>query len=180
MSERETPERAAAQPGEAPGGAEPSAEEKMRQDLEKARAEAADNLEQLRRARADYANYKRRCDQERAEIGQTANAMLILKLLPALDDLERAFRTLPAELSSLTWTDGVLLIHRKLQAALESEGLKLIEAKGRFDPAVHEAVTHELSADHEEGDILGEVQKGYRLGERVLRPSLVRVARKSE
>ena len=179
MFEQGNPEREGAQSGAAKGENE-AARDLLQQELDKARAEAADYLDQIRRARADYANYKRRCEQERNEIGQAAGGALILRMLPVLDDLERAFKTLPPELSTLTWTDGVFLIYRKLQGALESQGLKLIDLKGaRFDPALHEAVTYEPSSDHEEGDILGEVQKGYKLGDRVLRPSLVRVAKKS-
>jgi molecular chaperone GrpE len=179
MDERGTPEGGGTQSGVAAGGTDPAKDLSSQQELDKARAETADYLDQLRRARADYANYKRRCEQERSEVGQAAGAALILKLLPVLDDMERAFKTLPPELSSLTWTDGMFLIYRKLQGALESLGLTLIDLKGaKFDPALHEAVTHEPSPDREEGDILGEVQKGYKLGDRVLRPSLVRVAKK--
>ena len=179
MDERGTPDGESTHSGAATAGTEPARDIPLQQELDKARAEAADYLDQLRRARADYANYKRRCEQERSEVGQAAGAALILRLLPVLDDLERAFKTLPPELASLTWTDGMFLIYRKLQGALESQGLTLIDLKGaKFDPSLHEAVTHEPSPDREEGDILGEVQKGYKLGDRVLRPSLVRVAKR--
>lgn len=149
----------------------------LRRQLAEAEAKAAEYLDGWQRARAEFANYKRRNDQEKNELIKVANAALITRLLPALDDFERAFQTLPPGLSSLTWIDGIFLIYRKLLAILEAEGLTPIETQGQvFDPSVHEAVTHEPSTEYEEGHIIGEVQKGYKLGDRVLRPSLVRVS----
>ncbi len=149
----------------------------LRQQLAEAEAKAAEYLDGWQRARAEFANYKRRNDQEKSDLIKMANAALIARLLPILDDFDRAFQTLPSELRHLTWIDGVFIIHRKLLALLESEGLAPIEAEGQvFDPAIHEAVTHEPSTEYEEGQIIGEVQKGYKLGERVLRPGLVRVS----
>lgn len=152
--------------------------EALRQELEKAKAQAAEYLEGWQRARAEFANYKKRNEQERQELSKLANATLITRLLPIFDDFERAFQTLPRSLLNLTWIDGIALIYRKLQAILEAEGLTLIETEGQsFDPLLHEAVTYEESAEHDEGQIIGEVQKGYKLGDRVLRPALVRVAK---
>lgn len=152
--------------------------ETLRQELEKAKAQAAEYLEGWQRARAEFANYKKRNEQERQELSKLANATLITRLLPIFDDFERAFQTLPRSLLNLTWIDGIALIYRKLQAILEAEGLTLIETEGKsFDPLLHEAVTYEESDDHDEGQIIGEVQKGYKLGDRVLRPALVRVAK---
>jgi len=152
--------------------------ETVRQELEKAKAQAADYLDGWQRARAEFANYKKRNEQERQELFKLANTTLITRLLPIFDDFERAFQTLPRSLLSFTWIDGVALIYRRLQAILEGEGLTLVETEGQsFDPLLHEAVTYEESAEHEEGQIIGEVQKGYQLGDRVLRPALVRVAK---
>jgi len=152
--------------------------EALRQELEKAKAQAAEYLEGWRRTQADFANFKKRNEQERKELLKVANATLITKLLPIFDDFERAFQTLPSNLLRLTWIDGIALIYRRLQAILEGEGLTIIETEGQsFDPLLHEAVTYEESDDHEEGQIIGEVQKGYKLGDRVLRPALVRVAK---
>ena len=152
--------------------------EALRQELEKAKAQAADYLDGWQRARAEFANYKKRNEQERQDLFKLANATLITRLLPIFDDFERAFQTLPRSLLSFTWIDGVALIYRRLQAILEAEGLTLIETEGQsFDPLLHEAVTSEESAEHQEGQIIGEVQKGYKLGDRVLRPALVRVAK---
>jgi len=152
--------------------------ETLRQELEEAKAQAAEYLDGWQRARAEFANYKKRNEQERQELFKLANSTLISRLLPIFDDFERAFQTLPSNLLSLTWIDGVALIYRKLQAVLGGEGLILIETEGQsFDPLLHEAITYEESADHEEGQIIGEVQRGYKLGDRVLRPALVRVAK---
>jgi len=184
-------EAAETTPEAAPSATEVSAEEEqkaekaeeedeiavLRRQLAEAEAKAAEYLDGWQRARAEFANYKRRNDQEKNELIKVANAALITRLLPALDDFERAFQTLPPGLSSLTWIDGIFLIYRKLLAILEAEGLTPIETQGQvFDPSVHEAVTHEPSTEYEEGHIIGEVQKGYKLGDRVLRPSLVRVS----
>lgn len=152
--------------------------EALRQELEEAKAQAAEYLDGWQRARAEFANYKKRNEQERQELFKLANTTLITRLLPIFDDFERAFQTLPRNLLSFTWIDGVALIYRRLQAILEAEGLTLMETEGQsFDPLVHEAVTYEESAEHQEGQIIGEVQKGYKLGDRVLRPALVRVAK---
>lgn len=152
--------------------------EALRQELEEAKAQEAEYLDGWQRARAEFANYKRRNEQERQELFKLANTTLITRLLPIFDDFERAFQTLPSNLLSLTWIDGVALIYRRLQAILEGEGLTLTDTEGQsFDPLLHEAVTYEESAEHEEGQIIGEVQKGYKLGDRVLRPALVRVAK---
>jgi molecular chaperone GrpE len=152
--------------------------EALRQELEEAKAQAAEYLDGWQRARAEFANYKKRNEQERQELSKLANVTLITRLLPIFDDFERAFQTLPSNLLSFTWIDGVVLIYRRLQAILEAEGLTLMETEGQhFDPLLHEAVTYEESSEHEEGQIIGEVQRGYKLGDRVLRPALVRVAK---
>ena len=150
----------------------------LRRELEEAKAQAAEYLDGWQRSRAEFANYRRRQEQGREELHKLANATLVGRLLPAMDDFERAFWTLSPELMGLTWIDGIALIHRKLQAALEAEGLTAIEVEpGQpFDPLLHEAVTRESHEAFEEGHVIAEVQKGYKLGERLLRPSLVRVS----
>jgi molecular chaperone GrpE len=152
--------------------------DRLQEELEQARGQAAEYLEGWQRAQAEFSNYKRRQEAERAQTAMLANAMLLRKLLPVVDDFERAMATLPGSLGQLTWCEGVLLIQHKLRALLESEGVKPIETEGQaFDPRYHEAVTYEEVSDREEGQIIGEVQRGYTLGERVLRPALVRVAK---
>jgi len=152
--------------------------EKLREELEKAGAQAAEYLDGWQRTQAEFSNYKKRQEVERAQMIALANAALLYKLLPIVDDFERAIATLPVNLSKLTWCEGVLLIKHKLGAILESEGVKPIETEGQmFDPRYHEAVTYEEVSGYDDGQIVGEVQRGYILGERVLRPALVRVAK---
>ncbi|HEY67224.1 MAG TPA: nucleotide exchange factor GrpE [Thermoflexia bacterium] len=152
--------------------------ERLREELEKAKAQAAEYLDGWQRTQAEFSNYKKRQEAERAQVTALANATLLRKLLPIVDDFERALATLPAGLSQLTWCEGVFLIKHKLDAILESEGVKPIETEGQtFDPRYHEAVTHEEVSGYEDGQIIGEVQRGYTLGEWVLRPALVRVAK---
>jgi molecular chaperone GrpE len=128
-------------------------------------------LENWRRAEADFENYKRRIEQERAESAKFAGMSLILNILPVVDDLERAFKSIPEKLAHLTWTEGIRLIHRKLQATLEAQGVTEIQALGEtFDPSIHEAVGQIAG---KEGKVIEEAQKGYRLHGRVIRPSFV-------
>jgi len=157
----------------------PEAElERLRQELEAARAQAAEYLDGWQRTQAEFANYRKRQEAEFMERVRLNNAVLIARILPVLDDLERAVQTLPPGLQSLTWVEGVFLIKRKLEVILEAEGLKPIETEGKFfDPLYHEAVTYEDVPGYEDGQIIGEVQRGYMLGDRVIRPALVRVAR---
>lgn len=178
-------ERPAEEPEEAAEAEKPPEEaekvdelEALRRELEKAKAQAAEYLEGWQRTQAEFANYKKRNEQERQELLKLANATLIAKLLPIMDDFERAFQTLPRSLARLTWIDGIALIHRRLQAILEAEGLTVIETKGQsFDPLLHEAVSYEEVEGYDDGQIIEEVQKGYKLHDRILRPALVRVAR---
>jgi molecular chaperone GrpE len=148
----------------------------LRSQLDAARSEAQRYLDNWRRAEADFANYKKRVEQEREETRRFANASLIINILPVLDDLERALQSLDARLAGLTWFDGIRLIYRKLQAVLEAAGVREIPAEGQpFDPRYHEAIHY---AEGEEGKVLAVVQKGYTLHDRVLRPALVIVGKR--
>ena len=151
----------------------------QREELEKAKAQAAEYLDGWQRARAELANARKRFEKDRSEAGQFAAASLLRKILPVLDDVDRAMKTVPDDLRQHPWVDGVALIQRKFQTILESEGVKPIEVKpgDPFDPTQHEAMTHEESAERKEGEIIAEVQKGYRFRAEVLRPTLVRVAK---
>lgn len=153
---------------------EPTAEEEP-ESLEEALAEAKQKVEQYlanwQRTQADFVNYKRRSEQEREEIGKFAKSQLILNLLPVLDDIERAFESITPQVARLKWVEGIRLIERKLRSALEAEGLSQIDALGEpFDPNVHEAAMHSKG---EEGMVVQELQKGYMLNDRVIRPSMV-------
>ena len=172
-------------------------EEKVEQeDVEQAEVKQAEDIESLKkalaeekeksekclanwqRAQADFINYKRRNEQERAEVVNYANSTLILNLLPVLDDLERALASVPDELAESRWVDGIRHIYRKLQAVLEAQGVSVIEAEGKdFDPNFHEAV---MAVEGEEGKVIEETQKGYKLRNRVIRPTKVKVGKGSE
>jgi len=150
----------------------------LKKALEEEKAKAERHLNNWQRAEADFDNYKKRAEQERSESTKFANMVLILSLLPILDDLERAFNSLPAKLAQLTWIDGIRLIYRKLQATLEARGLSEIKTLGEnFDPTVHEAVSQ---GEGEEGKVIEELQKGYKLYDRVIRPALVVVGKGKE
>lgn len=134
----------------------------------------------LQRMAADFANYRKRNDAERAEFAKFAKADLITKLLDVLDGYDRALASVPEELkgpAGNNWVEGMWLIERKLRQILESEGLVPVESLGKpFDPYVHEAVAH-VESDQPEGTVTQEHQKAYRLHDRVIRPALVSVAK---
>jgi molecular chaperone GrpE len=154
--------------------AQPSAESAA-SELAKAKEEAQKFRENWHRAEADFQNYKRRTEQERDESRKFANVAVIINLLPVLDDFERAFGSLDSRLAGLSWFDGIYLIYRKLGQLLENSGVTPIQAEGQpFDPRFHEAVQH---ADGEEGKVISEVQRGYKLHDRVLRPAMVVVGK---
>ncbi len=170
------PEEGSGQTATGTGGGDDSTA--LKEELEKTRAKSEEYLDNWRRAAADLSNYRKRAERDASEIVKTANSVLILRLLPVLDDMDRAFQTIPEELRDLTWVDGIRLISRKLLAILESEGLKPIEAVGKpFDPNLHEAVIHEETDKYDEGLVISELQKGYKLNDRVLRPTLVKVSK---
>ena len=150
--------------------------EHLERELAEARAKGEEHLYNWQRSAADFANFKRRTEEERASVGQFSNALLIGKLLGVLDDFDRALDNVPSEAHD-AWIEGVKLVERKLRGVLEAEGVTPIEALGQpFDPNLHEAVAHEETAEHPDNQVIGEVQRGYRLRDRVIRPSLVRVA----
>ncbi|HEU5011563.1 MAG TPA: nucleotide exchange factor GrpE [Roseiflexaceae bacterium] len=145
--------------------------------IEQLEKEAAEYKDQWLRATADYRNFKRRTDQERAELIRSASAGLLLKLLPVVDDLERAMSSVTPDVENTQWYGGVKLIQQKLQTVLESEGVTPIEAVGQeFDPNLHEAVIYE-EGDGNTTSVTAELQKGYKLRDRVLRPAMVKVGK---
>ena len=152
--------------------------ESLKKALAEEQAKAESYLANWQRAQADFINYKRRVEQERGETIRCANIDLMLSLLPAIDDMERAFVSTPHGQSEPSWMEGVRLIERKLKTCLETEGLTPIKALGElFDPNVHEAVRQDKG---EEGIVIEEVQKGYKLHDRVIRPSKVVVGNGEE
>ena len=131
--------------------------------------------DRLLRLAADFENYKKRAARERQEYVQLANEGLIGELLPVLDDLERALAAAEQH-EEAQLEEGVRLVHRALAALLERHGVRRIETDGKFDPHVHEALLSQPSEEAESGSVLDVVQKGYKLGDRVVRPARVIVA----
>ncbi|HET7554044.1 MAG TPA: nucleotide exchange factor GrpE [Gaiellaceae bacterium] len=137
-------------------------------------AERDEHLNDLKRVAAEFENYRKRVARDQESLVARAHERLVKELLPVLDDLERALAA-AEEHQEAQLEEGVRLVHRELESALRREGLAEIETNGRFDPHVHEALLSQPS-DGEEGSILEVVQKGYRLGDRVVRPARVVVA----
>ena len=150
--------------------------DELQQQLDESQAQAEEHMRAWQRTAADYSNYKRRTDEERDTVAVFANALLIGKLLAVLDDFDRALDHVPPDTDD-AWVEGVRLVERKLRGVLEAEGVTPIESIGQpFDPNVHEAVVHEETADYPDNHVIDELQRGYRLHDRVLRPALVKVA----
>lgn len=150
----------------------------LQHDLDQAKQQAQEYLEGWQRARAEFANYKKRVTRDQEEARNRIAADTLTKYLGVLDDLERALKERPEDGDAAAWAEGIELIYRKMFGVLETEGVEVIDADGQhFDPTMHEAISHDESEDHEEGDVIEVVQPGYRLGERVLRPAMVRVAK---
>jgi len=150
------------------------------QELERARAEAAEYLDNWRRTAAELSNARKRMLREQTEFKAQATARVLQALLPIMDDIDRAFEALPPEQANSEWVEGFRLIQRKLQALLENEGVVPIATEGQmFDPMLHHAITHEEHEGFTDGQIIAEVARGYKLNDKVLRPSMVRVAKGS-
>ncbi len=132
--------------------------------------------EGLARARADFANFRRRTQQEQEEQAKFATALLVAEFLPILDNFERALETIPQELRFFSWLQGVDLVHQMARNVLEKRGLEPIDTHEQpFDPNFHEVVLREGEDDGGEAVVLEEMQRGYMMHGRVLRPSLVKV-----
>ena len=155
-----------------------SEEESIEEQVKRLQTEAEEYLDGWQRARAEFANFKKRTQRDAEHARERIAGEIITHFLGVKDDIERALSRAPETDDFQEWTLGIELIHQKLQALLDAEGVELIEAEGeRFDPNFHEAVSFEESEDHEEGLIIDITQPGYKLGERVLRPAMVRVAK---
>ena len=158
--------------GEVTAG-EPSLEDQ----LQEARDEAAKNLDSYLRAQAELANARKRFEKQRTQTYVNANSDMVARLLPVLDDFERAIDTVPEEIAGEAWYEGIELVYRKLLGILTSLNVQEIEALGQpFDPNFHEALGVEPSEEVESGAVSRVMVKGYRLGDKVIRPSLVYVA----
>jgi len=143
----------------------------LTQTLAEEKEKAETYLANWQRAQADFTNYKRRSEQEKEELSKFTKAQVMTGLLSVLDDMERALESVPPQMAEATWVEGIRLIERKLRTGLEAQGLSLIIALGEtFDPNFHEAAGHSKGA---EGIVVLEMQKGYMLYDRVLRPTMV-------
>jgi molecular chaperone GrpE len=175
----ERPSADAAVAPEAAAGADPPAGDLALADLVRERDDLRDRL--LRTA-AEFDNFRKRTERERRELHEAAAADLIRDLLTVVDDLERALAATPEAAAAGTpvegFREGVELIHRQVLDVLRRRGVAPIESEGQaFDPLWHEAVSYEPADGRPDGEIIGEVRRGYRLGQRLLRPSMVRVAK---
>jgi molecular chaperone GrpE len=147
-------------------------------EVEQLRRSAEEYKSLAQRVQADFLNYKRRVESERQAQGEAVRAETIRFFLPVVDDLERALGQLPADAAGQSWVEGLSLIGRNLAASFERLGLERLGAEGEpFDPTQHEAVSYEVHPSHPEGHIATVYRPGYRLGERVVRPAQVVVAR---
>ena len=154
-----------------PQDAVPEGMESLEQALAEAKKKVDEYLANWQRTQADFINFKRRNEQERQEFNKFANSSLYCSILPVLDDLERALNAIPEEFSGDDWVEGVRLVERKFKTILEGQWVKPICALGMdFDPNLHEALRQEKG---KEGMVISEIQKGYMLQDKLLRPARV-------
>ena len=159
---------------EGPAGGTPGATDDPLAALQKERDALQDRL---LRTVAEFDNYRKRVDRDRREQAEAATADVLGDLLPIIDDLERALQA-PVDDAGEAYRKGVELIHRQMLELLRRRGVTLIQAVGTdFDPRFHQAVVHEVSPDHHDGEVIEELRRGYMLGDRLLRPSMVKVAK---
>lgn len=150
----------------------------LQMQVKESQSMAEEYLEGWQRAKAEFQNYKKRIEKERDQYYQNKTAEILIKYLEILDDLDLALKDKPSDGGESSWADGIELVYRKLQGILETEGVEQIETDGQFfDPHLHEAISHEESDEHESDQIIAVLKQGYRLGDRILRPAVVRVAR---
>ena len=154
--------------GALPGSAEASELQRQRDDY----------YDRLLRQTAEFENYRKRIDRERQSLAEATAASVMEELLPLMDDLERALKADAGTEGADAYRRGVELIHRQLGEILRKRGVRAIEAVGTpFDPHVHQAVAYDPAEGHADGEVLEEFRRGYMLGDRLLRPSMVRVAK---
>ncbi len=156
---------------------EPAAGPSAADELAAARRERDDCHDRLLRKTAEFDNYRKRVERERRDAAQHAAADLIEALLPIVDDFERALQA-DAGPEAAAYRQGVELIYKQIQDLLARRGVTPIEAVGQpFDPHLHQAITYEASPGRAEGEVIEEVRRGYKQGDRLLRPAMVKVAK---
>ena len=157
------------------GTVEQASMEAMLAELNQVRTDMAEMLDSLQRSRAEFANYRRRIEQEREQLRVRAAESIVRKLLPVADDFERALRSVPEEVAATSWFDGIRLVERKLWGVLEAEGVAPMESVGQpFDPSRHEAVMVDEGVPNAD-TVIEEYQRGYLVNDTVLRPAMVKV-----
>ncbi len=151
--------------------------DQLQRDLETTRSDSRNNLDGWQRALADYNNLRRRTEQERDQMKDEVVGKVVTPFLDVLDDLELAIKNRPADGSEKAWGEGIELVYRKLLGRLEMQGVTPMSAVGEpFDPRRHEAILQSDSDEFESGQVMEVLKPGYTIGERVLRPALVRIA----
>ena len=170
-------------PGQPAGGSDTDASseaevvDQLTAQLEVAKSLAAEHLASLQRTAADFANFRRRTAEDREREFGLASEALLRKVLVVADDFDRALDHMPAEFKDAGWIEGITRLDRTRRALLESDGVTPIDSVGRaFDPHEHEAIAIVPGTGRPDGEVVDEVQRGYRVRERVLRPALVAVA----
>jgi len=149
----------------------------LQSELAETQAKANEYLDGWQRSRAEFANYKKRIEREQAEIYQRTSGSIIKRYLDVLDDLDLALKNRPSQGDGQVWSNGIELIYRKLLTILENEGVVIMKVAGEpFDPNYHEAISMEISDTVQSGHVSEVLKQGYLLGDKVLRPALVRVA----
>lgn len=151
--------------------------EQLEKELDETRAKAQSFLDLAQRTQADFVNYKRRIEQERSDFARNARADVIIKLLPVVDDFERAIASRPKSIANSDWVQGMVLIERKLKSTLEGLGVKPIEPVGKpFDPWQEEALLHEASDTYPADTVTRVLRSGYTMDGKVIRPAQVVVS----
>ena len=160
-------------PEQTEGASEPAAVD----PVEQLRQERDEYYDRLLRVSAEFENYRKRMERERREASERATAVVLEELLPVVDDFERALDA-GTGADADAYREGVAIIHRQLTDLLTRRGVRAIGALGAdFDPRLHQAVIYEPAPDRRDGEVIEELRRGYRLGDRLLRPSMVKVAK---
>jgi len=151
--------------------------EELKATIVRLRGEVETNLDGWQRSRAEFNNYRRRTQQQLTDSKQQGSIDALSKIVPIIDDFERAFENVPAELAEHPWVSGTTLILKNIQKVLDEFNIEVIDPVGEeFDPNMHEAIGMEDSDEYDSGIVTTTLQKGYKSGDKILRPALVRVA----
>ena len=153
--------------------------EALNADLEEAKKKEQENLESWQRERADFSNYKKRIERDQETAKNSYKADVLKKFIPVLSDLELAYQHRPEDGEAASWAEGIELIIRKFNSILENDGLKKIDVKAgdKLDPNIHMAVSYEENDEFGSEEIIEVLKNGYRMGDKIIRPAMVRVAR---